>query len=159
MYPRHGSWQWDSPLFVFDKWHLFMSMCQQAFIYQSVGWLQLELKYLRFIMQRTFPIFLKTDFVHVSMLPPGVWATEMWRLRVCASERCLARRLHRYCELFMNTKPFQSACVCVWFNVKNMSRLSLHLYTHSNTLYVNMNVGHITELLEVHGTRISSPVL
>ncbi len=76
-----------------------------------------------------------------------------------ASERCLAQRLHRYCELFMNTKPFQSACVCVWFNVKNMSRLSLHLYTHSNTLYVNMNVGHITELLEVHGTRISSPVL
>lgn len=78
-----------------------------------------------------FQYFFQTEYVHVSMLPPRVWATEMWSLQVCASERCLAQRLHRYCELFMNTKPFQ--CVCVCFNVKNMSRLIV--YTQSPPLH------------------------
>ncbi len=158
MYPRHGSWQWDSPLFVFDKWHLFMSMCQQAFIYQSVGWLQLELKYLRFIMQHTFPIFWK---LILYMYLCYHLEFEQQKCDVCECVR-VSGALHDGYTVTVNylwtRNPFR-VCVCVWFNVKNMSRLSLHLYTHSNTLYVNMNVGHITELLEVHGTRISSPVL
>lgn len=128
---------------------LFISWYQQPFIYQSVGWLQLELKYLRFIiMQHTFPIFCTCIYATT-----WVWATEMWSLRVCASERCLEQRLHHYCELFMNTKPFQR--MCVHFNVKNMSRLIVYTHVsasshiHSSTLYVNMYVGHITELLMV----------
>lgn len=91
---------------------------------------QLELKYLRFIMQHTFPMFFKTDFVHASMLPPRVWATEMWSLRVCVSERCLAQRLHCYCELFMNTNSLR-VCVFVCFNVKNMSRLIVYTVSTS----------------------------
>lgn len=59
-----------------------------------------------------------------------------------ASERCLAQRLHRYCELFMNTNPFR-VCVCFNVNAHSKHTVSTSTHTHCNTLYVNMYVGHI----------------
>lgn len=118
---------------------MFISWCQQPFIYQSVGWLQLELKYLRFIiMQHTFPIFFKLILYmylcyHIEF--------EQQKCEVCECVR-VSGALHSSYTVTVNylwtQNPFRE---CVWFNVENMSRLIVytrsplpHIYTQQYTV-------------------------